>query len=119
MRPWWVTGSVGGRRNFCLCDILLRMRECSGERAYGCSRTRKQHVMMDVIFVCLASISEARKRFAGRMEQVHSAFLNPVSVSRARALTRVTIDMGQLEFVALGVLKTLDDMVFFRSGGIS
>jgi hypothetical protein len=53
------------------------------------------------------------------MEQVHSAFLNPVSLSRARALTRVTIDMGQLEFVALGVLKKLDDMLFFRCGGIS
>ena len=52
------------------------------------------------------------------MEQVHSAFHNPVSV-RARPLTRVTIDMEQLEFVALGVLKKLDDMVFFRSGGIS
>ena len=53
------------------------------------------------------------------MEQVHSAFHNPASVSRARPLTRVTIDMEQLEFVALGVLKKLDDMVFFRSGGIS
>ena len=53
------------------------------------------------------------------MEQVHSAFLNPVSVSRARALTRVTIDMEQLEFVALGVLKKLDVMLFYRCGGIS
>ena len=53
------------------------------------------------------------------MEQVHSAFLNPESVSRARALTRVAIDMGQMEFVALEVLKKLDDMVFFRSRGIS
>ena len=47
------------------------------------------------------------------MEQVHSAFLNPVSVSRARALTRVTIDMGQVEFVALGVLKNLMTCCFF------
>ena len=53
------------------------------------------------------------------MEQVHSAFHNPVSVSRARPLTRVTIDMEQLEFVALGVLKNLMTWCFFRSVGIS
>ena len=47
------------------------------------------------------------------MEQVHSAFHNPVSVSRARPLTRVTIDMEQLEFVALGVLKNLMTWCFF------
>ena len=47
------------------------------------------------------------------MEQVHSAFLNPESVSRARALTRVAIDMGQMEFVALEVLKNLMTWCFF------
>ena len=47
------------------------------------------------------------------MEQVHSAFHNPVSVSRARPLTRVTFDMEQLEFVALGVLKNLMTWCFF------
>ena len=47
------------------------------------------------------------------MEQMHSAFLNPESVSRARALTRVAIDMGQMEIVALEVLKNLMTWCFF------